>query len=452
MTPGGTSRSPGVGARLARVSHMAVRRTHLGGWGAALVAALTVAAVMVAGALMIGRTKTAGPGGPGAPTAADASHPGEVPWGAGDRAALRALLDRRAQALRARDVAGWLAGVDPRVPEARRAEQEVWRSLTALPVSSWSWHVDDQAAGVPCPGQSGSGCLRVTGAVRWMLDGHDAQPVEASTTLVVRRDRDRWWLSGVQTSPCQVWDLPRLQASPGPEALVVGDVPQARLVSLHPAVAAARRQVEEAWGPLGRPPVVVVPSTDAWFASLVGLTPERTRQTAAMTYGRLQSGQPARGDRVYLDPDGWARLSDQGRQIVLAHELTHLAVRGSTRHGVPEWLSEGFAVHVSYRGLDVDPRRTARELLDAVRAGRGPSALPADDRFADAGSGQAYDEAWLLVEHLVRLRGEPAVVRFYRDLADGRPATESWARLGVTPATALRGWREDLTRLAAGRR
>ncbi|WP_344214661.1 hypothetical protein [Nonomuraea bangladeshensis] len=183
---------------------------------------------------------------------------------------------------------------------------------------------------------------------------------------------------------------------------------------------------------LGEPvrPLVVVPASAAEAARLAGTGP--IEGLAAL----------ADGDRVLVVPEVFARLNPTGRDVVLAHELTHVAA-GTDR--LPIWLYEGFADYVGYRDSGLPVRTAAAELADEVRAGRLPAALPGPAAFAADGSdparlARAYQEAWLACRFLADRFGEGTLVRLYREArVDG--ADRALAGLGLSTATLTARWR-----------
>ncbi|MFF0767597.1 hypothetical protein ACFYUK_01785 [Nonomuraea wenchangensis] len=183
---------------------------------------------------------------------------------------------------------------------------------------------------------------------------------------------------------------------------------------------------------LGEPvrPLVVVPASAAEAARLAGTGP--IDGLAAL----------ADGDRVLVVPEVFARLSPTGRDVVLAHELTHVAA-GTDR--LPVWLYEGFADYVGYRDSGLPVRTAAAELADEVRAGRLPAELPGPAAFAADGSdparlARAYQEAWLACRFLADRFGEGTLVRLYREArVDG--ADRALAGLGLSTATLTARWR-----------
>lgn len=213
----------------------------------------------------------------------------------------------------------------------------------------------------------------------------------------------------------------------GERSLVVGHrVPPAELRDLASRADRACRTVAEVWGPVRA--VIVVPATDAEAATLAGT--EATVGLAAL----------ATQGRVIILPAGYARLSAVGRDVVITHELTHVAT-GATRGGrVPMWLSEGFADYVGYRHAGIAVRVAAAELAAEVRAGALPSALPGPADFAPGAPrlAQAYEEAWLACRYIAERFGEKALVRLY--------GSDTGSTLGLSRAELTAAWRDHLRR------
>ncbi|GHH62801.1 hypothetical protein GCM10017673_02620 [Streptosporangium violaceochromogenes] len=213
----------------------------------------------------------------------------------------------------------------------------------------------------------------------------------------------------------------------GERSLVAGHrVPLAVLRDLAARADRACRTVGEVWGPVRA--VVLFPATDAEAAALAG---------AAATGGLAAL---ATADRVIVLPAGYARLSPLGRDVVIAHELTHVAT-GATRGGrVPMWLSEGFADYVGYRGTGVAAGVAAAELAREVRAGVLPARLPGPADFAPGAprAAQAYEEAWLACRYVAERFGERALVRLY--------GSDVGSVLGLSRERFTAAWRDHLRR------
>ncbi|RSN16005.1 hypothetical protein DMB42_04330 [Nonomuraea sp. WAC 01424] len=184
---------------------------------------------------------------------------------------------------------------------------------------------------------------------------------------------------------------------------------------------------------LGRPvrPLVVVPDSDAEAAGLAGT-------------GRLDGlAAVADGGPAIVVPGSFARLTPTGRDVVLTHELTHVAA-GTDR--LPVWLYEGFADYVAYRDAGLPVRTAAAELAAEVRAGRLPSELPGPAAFAPTAAdpgrlARAYQEAWLACRFLADRFGDGTLVRLYRD-ARVAGVDQALASVGLTAATLAARWRE----------
>lgn len=209
-----------------------------------------------------------------------------------------------------------------------------------------------------------------------------------------------------------------------PGAVVVGPhVSSARLSDLERRADAAGKRVSAI---LHRPvrPRVIVPASARDAADLAGVG--SVEGLAAL----------ADGDRVIVIPDAFAKLTDVGRDVVLTHELTHVAVGTD---GVPPWLREGFADYVAYRDAGLPVRTAAAELAAEVRAGRLPSALPGPDAFAPGAVrlAQTYQEAWLACRFIAARYGEESLVRLYGDVRGVKA-------LGVTEEDLTARWRDYL--------
>jgi hypothetical protein len=282
------------------------------------------------------------------------------------------------------------------------------------------------------------------------LEGFDARPiaVDHHLTFVLRGGRwvlgadDDFALQGRPT-PRAIWDRGPVVAVRGEGVLVLGHPAQRRLLDQVAGLAAASvPRVTAAWGPWDERVVVLVPDDTAELAGLLGSTADLSR-IAAVATAELRGGEgeydPA-GDRVLVNPQTFVGLGAVGRQVVVTHEVTHVATRRASGPAVPGWLAEGFADLVGYSGVDLPLSVVAGDLAAEVRAGQVPGALPVDADF-EGGSprlSQAYQGAWLAVRLLDERHGRAALLRFYR----------RWARGGASHRSAV----EDALRTSSARR
>lgn len=191
----------------------------------------------------------------------------------------------------------------------------------------------------------------------------------------------------------------------------------------------------------------VVPVDRVWGS---GSLPRRVRLTATSTAaefaqlaGTVGADVPAvtRSDaRVILHPDLWTRTTAAGRQVVVTHELTHVALgQGSWTHA-PRWTVEGPAEVTAYHRSSLPPERIAPSLARRVRTGRAPDGPPSAREMAGA---DGYGLAWAWCRYLVARSGEPTFVRFVRRV--GRNPTEAGARAAFHAAYAT-----DIPHVATG--
>lgn len=383
---------------------------------------------------------------------------------------VRVLLAARGDAVLARDEAAFLAGIDPAAPELRERQAALFAALAEVPLSTWRYVLDPTRAR-----PSDAGLDREYGQGRWWapdvvlehaLTSYDARPTaDAQHLTFVERD-GRWWLGadddfatrGLETDR-QLWDQGPVAAVRQDDVLVLGrpsDEPLLRNVAALTAQAVPR--VTAVWGEdWRRGLVVLVPGSSEELSELLDSGGDLS-QIAAVATAELSGGEgefDPTGDRVVVNRGPFARLGQLGRQVVLTHEVTHVATRRATGPSVPAWLAEGFADHVGYRGVELPLALSARGLRADVQAGRLPDRLPLDSAFdgGDPALAQAYEQSWLAVRHLVAVHGEPAVLRFYRAVGARRDVDPSAAveqalaaELGTTTAQLTEGWRAALQR------
>lgn len=230
------------------------------------------------------------------------------------------------------------------------------------------------------------------------------------------------------------------------QCLVTGAVSAAESEALRESCERAAPVVEDLWqGWAGQVPIVRAASP---------LSPG----VAAQVEGGAGPGEQAGEDRLLIGPDVVRQLSPEGLDIVMRHELTHLAMRSTGTAPLPPWVSEGLAEYAGYDGVD-DARRERREDLLALRAavdsGTWTGSLPDRADLQVSGTrAEAYTAAWLGITVLVEAVGLETVTEAMRPvegepdaLGDGERTDRFLQRVGVE-----RGWLEDLWRRELQRR
>jgi hypothetical protein len=399
--------------------------------------ALVVTAALACGIAIAAVGARDGHGAPSRPpqsTGAGSRAPGAA--GAADRTpdplqarvqALQALLDARGRAVLDRDRAAWLATVDPDATAFRKQQSTVFSNLQTVPFAGWS----STFAGVA--GDPSAERLRELGGAAWVarvqtgyrLRGYDSTPSLAEQFLTMVQRHGRWYLASTSDgdSAPQPWDLGRVRVVAGGRVLVLGTASTATLEEFAAAGDQAVDRITEVWGRRwSRHAVLIVPRTQKEMGKLLQRPQEGLSQIAAVTTGELAHGDHgvARSDRVVINPDAFHRLGSSGRRVVLAHEMTHVAVRSSTTAPVPIWLSEGFADYVGYQDVGLSRRAIAADVLALVRRGDGPRALPGVDDFDPTKTtiAPAYSGAWLACRLIADRYGQSTLVRLYRQIAD----------------------------------
>ncbi|MGI5415705.1 hypothetical protein [Actinomadura luteofluorescens] len=391
------------------------------------------AAVLLAGgAGLAGSRSGGGAPGSGAPTspAAGTFSP--------DTAA--AVLANRARAVRDGDRMAFLATVGSAPAAFQDAQSRVYGNLRKLPLEGWRERLVDTEAM-----DGATAVVRVE--VRYRLRGFDRGDVARTRYLTLASRAGTWTIVGDGTSrgladDTDIWDCGPLAVARGRSGLVIGDGAGLDGIAerLDAAVPVVTSVVGKAWAQR----VVALVPADATLASALAGPGQSLGQIAALATVAPAAGAGRGEDRVIVSPGTFGRLNELGRDVVLTHELTHVATGGARDRRTPLWLIEGFADYVGYRRVKISTRTAAGELHREVSAGRAPSALPAAGAFAGGSPrlSQAYQEAWLACRMVADRYGEAALVRLYR--AAGRAPEAAALRdvLGLTRERFTALWRD----------
>lgn len=382
--------------------------------------------------------------------------------------ALQTLLDARAKAVLGRDRARFAATLDDPASGFGLRQLEAFDNLVRLPLGTFGYGTPTAAAALSAERAAEVGpdawVARVEG--HYTLKGWDRLPRTYETHLTAVRRAGGWRLAddsdgGTQT---QLWDLPDLRVASSRSTLVVASGQVRDLTGYLRLGDRAVSRVGQVWTrPWGSRLVLVVPATAEEMAEQLGQSAASVEQVAAVTDGSLGTDGRAGSDRIVLNPQAFARLQPNGRQVVVTHETTHVAVRASTNRPVPLWLSEGLADYVGYSAVDLPRTTIADALLERVRLGSGPRALPTERDFDPSTStiAPSYNAAWLAACRIVDQHGEKAFVRFYLSAAS-RPGASAppgdpeqntrrafVSVLGTSEQAFTRAWLSYLRRLAS---
>ncbi|MCE5291676.1 MAG: basic secretory family protein [Nocardiaceae bacterium] len=332
------------------------------------------------------------------------------------------LVDRLAAAEKAADADSVRGYLDPEASTAF-IDGEVARTqnLAGVPLESWHYRFD---TGPDAPGS-------VAAVLEYKIRGGDRLPTRRPLVMTLTRHGDLWFVKGFADAPGSrtyrgPWDFGPLTAARTDTTVVLahpaGNAFRDQVAQLLPAaVADVGRAVSGDWqGNV----VVWLTSTDAEYSALGG-----SPATAAATVADDMSGGHVTGQRILFSPGAATRLDHDEIDVVLRHELVHVATRAHTRPDTPVWVTEGFADFVAYR--DRGP----------IEEQRGD--LPVDAAFSGPQANRAYTSARTVFSYVDDRCGTRAAARFY-DLLAGGTALEAASQeiCGLDAAEFRQSWHE----------
>ena len=392
---------------------------------------------------------------------------------------VRDLLDERTAAVASHDAARWTATVNPVDPDFTARQDALFATLVGLPLAAltYSYAGVGPALDSVRARELGPGAFTAKVRLRYRLAEADHRDVQRDHQLTITRFDGRWLVAddvhpgGVGRTQLDPWDLGSVDVARGRFSIVLSRPGAAGLSDPDRAGRAGRaglagladravEQVQELWrGPWPGRVVVIMPVDVGEMAQLIGEHGPGgvagLAQMAAVTTGQ-PAGEPGgvtTGNRIVVNPDVFAALTETGRRVVLAHEATHVATRTLGGAPVQSWLAEGFADYVAYRGAGTGVEKIAGDLLAQVRAGIAPVQLPAEvDFHVNRGPVSAsYSLAWLAVRHIAQTHGEARLVELYLTAAAGPttgagtpqdPAAATDAALGEVLGVSMEEFRE----------
>jgi hypothetical protein len=422
-------------------------------------------AVIIAAVVIVANHQAGSPSAePPVPGATQSSAPPRSAATPSRLTAVRSLLRERAAAMVHHDRARFMATIDPVATKFRRSEATMFANTARVRFTSWSYTLGSGSLRLPtsrarhydAPAWAPSGF-----ALHYRLAGFDGQPTDLPQYPTFVDRSGRWYLASLSgfrrrgdVSSTGLWDYAPVDVVRRGPALVLGPGSElATMTAVAQVVETAIPEVTAVWGRhWARRAVVLVPSTQHEM-SLVTADRGDLDQIAALTsseVGNVRGSQAPVGDRITINPRNWPKLGPLGANVVLAHELTHVASRADTSAATPKWLSEGLAEYVGFHDTDVAATVAAAELATDVRSGRAPTKLPRDAAFRGDNPAlpQAYETSWLACRSIATRYGQDALVRFYRAVGASAPpsavAVNGALRrvLGISDATFTVQWRD----------
>jgi len=196
--------------------------------------------------------------------------------------------------------------------------------------------------------------------------------------------------------------------------------------------------------------VVEVPGSETDLERTVGSEDNTYQAIAAVTStvdGSLNPSSPA---HILVNPTVFGRLGDEGAQIVMSHEATHVATSAALST-MPMWLLEGFADYVALAHVELPVSMTASQILAQVRESGPPRQLPEAGDFdpRNKALGTSYEAAWLACRLIGERYGEQELIDLYEAVDGGLPVEDGFEQLLGTDQRAFTSqWQSYLRRLA----
>lgn len=387
-------------------------------------------------------------------------------WHGPRRDAAEALVRARVDAITAGDEAAWLKGVTD--PALRAHQARIFEAMRAMGVANvvlTSIEETVSPAAVPADlPTSWTTRARLEYRLRGFDDSSRSFALDLTFQAAPARPAGAAVMRSRPADRPQPWDLPGLVVRRRPGALVLAAGGPAVADELVRRATKAARRVSDVLGSAA-PAVWVAPATPAEAARLLGREDADLDGVAAVIDGPIGGGRPAGADRIIVVPTAWSALTGEGREVVMAHELTHATTRRSSVRQPPLWLSEGLAEFVAYRDVRLDEADLVRSTIRRLRTSGLPSSPPDSADFEGSAEERAvaYGLSLLLARTIAERHGSAGLLRLFGAVnedgtvpptvaGDPEVLTSHYLRtlLGTDLAEVVAAWRHRLSRLSEG--
>lgn len=363
------------------------------------------------------------------------------------------LLDELIAAVRQRDsaAAGRLTGASPDDSATPELGAAIVENAESLQVREFTLRYIDEDLGLSSDLPEGQWAAAVD--TTWQFGGFDREPARAEVTFSfeVHDDRARLVSVGGGARRTPLWLAEGLMVRRTPQALVLAsrdaDLPVASVATKAREAVAVVRRVVPMWP---QRLVVEVPGSSESLDEALGADPGEYANIAAVTTTVDGSGAAPSPVHVFVNPTVFGHLEDRGAQVVMSHEVAHVATEAATAQA-PLWLLEGFADYVALRDVDLPLRTTAGQVIAQVKQSGPPNALPDSAEFDTRTShlGAAYEAAWIACRVLAEAAPEDHLVELYGRAAKGENVDATLRDIyGFNESELVRRWQDELQRIA----
>jgi hypothetical protein len=392
------------------------------GWVLAAVAGLLVA-VLVAAVLAVRPGVQAG-----SPRAVGQRPAARLP--ADPSAELPRLLAKRARAVLDGDRAAFLATVDKRQKTFYKQQASLFGYMRTVPFATLAYKITDQRSSIRLRRRyRANQAIQAQIQASYRFKGQDASPVLARHSYTFVLTRSAWRIAGLgdraqqRRDDAEIWDSGPVRTVRSARTLIVHHPGEEALARRLLRVAdRAYGQVGAAWtGRWERKAVLLVPRDEEEAEQLVGA--RDLSRVAAVASSSVEAGAAERvlGNRIVVNTDNVDRYNDLNLQVLITHELTHVATR-SLGDGVPLLLVEGFADWAALKPLGYPFAVTRPNLARRVREGGFDGALPGDGEFRGDDAAVAYDEGSAFCLWVADTYGVGKLQALYRQFKGSSPA------------------------------
>jgi hypothetical protein len=422
------------------------RRTGLilGIVGGVLVVVLLICGAVVTGLRALAQT------GPGAATRAASAYPASgasaQPAGPGD---LMGVLQDQGQALLRGDEAGWMAAVNADDKGLVRRFRDLYTSLRAMGVSGWnptaSYPPQPATASRQKTQVSFGFCLAVPDCPKPEFVQHNAPLLAMDLTYELHAGRALVTGASRSTSYSEVTGVQPLES--GPLTAVVG---KRVVLAAPPALAGlARKLLARAdraalvadryakWHPAPARYTVYLAGRSEWRTWFGG--PAKDLNAIGFATNTSKNSMD-----VVLDT---THIRDSEMELVMRHELGHVATLTGADDGGPDWLDEGLAEYIAYVGRPPSALERMGDIRRYLRSGKWSGRV--DQSFPSdlVGGSAAYGMSYLAMRRLSDQFGEARMLRFaglmIRDHLEADPAARqalgtSWAKANQSCVAYIR--------------
>ena len=285
----------------------------------------------------------------------------------------------------------------------------------------------------------------------WRFDGFDDEPARAEISVVLAQDGDRVRVHAIGGGerPVPLWLTGALEVRRTADTLVLAAGSAATADRYAGLARSAVPAVKAVVG--GHPRVVVeVPASPAALDQALGAQEGEYAAIAAVTTFPGTGRGASAPVHVFVNPEVFGALKAAGAQLVMTHELTHVAT-DAVHSKAPQWLLEGYADHVALHGSRLPVSMTAGQIIRQVRRDGAPKSLPGAAEFDTRAThlGAWYEAAWRAVEVLGRSGSEEQLLTFYSRISHGDAVDATLRELyGFGEAELTRRWQQDLEQIA----